>query len=62
MPLNDVNQKITKISPMRKLSLILATLLVITTLSACNTIRGIGQDIGAAGDAIEDSAEKNKKY
>ena len=26
------------------------------TLSACNTIRGVGRDVGAAGDAIEDAA------
>ena len=25
------------------------------TLSACNTIRGVGRDVGAAGDAIEDA-------
>ena len=27
------------------------------TLSACNTIRGVGRDVGAAGDAIEDAAD-----
>lgn len=32
------------------------------TLGGCNTVSGIGEDVGAAGDAIEKSAEKNKKY
>lgn len=27
------------------------------TLSACNTIEGAGEDVEAAGDAIEDTAE-----
>lgn len=30
--------------------------------SACNTIGGMGEDIEAGGDAIEDSASKNKNY
>ncbi|MEM7360018.1 MAG: entericidin A/B family lipoprotein [Pseudomonadota bacterium] len=38
------------------------TLLLCSSLFACNTIRGVGQDIEAAGEAIEKSAEKNKKY
>jgi predicted small secreted protein len=29
-------------------------------LSACNTTAGAGKDISATGDAITDSAEKNK--
>ncbi len=32
------------------------------TLSACNTIEGAGEDIEAAGDAIDDSAEENTDY
>ena len=31
-------------------------------LSGCNTIKGAGQDIKAAGDAIEDKAEDKKTY
>ena len=44
---------------MRKLimaALIAAPLL----LSACNTIAGLGKDVGAVGDAVSDSAEKSK--
>ncbi len=29
-------------------------------LSACNTTRGIGQDVEAAGETIEEAAEKAK--
>jgi entericidin B len=28
--------------------------------SACNTIAGLGKDVGAVGDAVTDSAEKTK--
>lgn len=31
-------------------------------LSSCNTIAGAGKDLEAAGDSIEDSANKNKNY
>ncbi len=30
-------------------------------LSACNTIQGMGEDIGAAGDAISGTATKTKQ-
>jgi predicted small secreted protein len=44
---------------MRKIAL--AVLLAMPLmLSACNTISGIGKDIGAAGNAVSDSAEKTK--
>ncbi|HEY7797334.1 MAG TPA: hypothetical protein VIA80_01110, partial [Hyphomonadaceae bacterium] len=47
------------VTPMRKLimaALIAAPLL----LTACNTIAGLGKDVGAVGDAVSDSAEKSK--
>ncbi len=34
----------------------------LTTLSGCNTVAGAGEDIEAAGDAIEKKAEKEKGY
>jgi predicted small secreted protein len=30
-------------------------------LSACNTVRGAGQDLQAAGSTISDTAEKTKE-
>lgn len=43
-----------------------ATLLLLAVLSAplaaCNTIAGAGEDVEAAGDAVERSAERNKHY
>jgi predicted small secreted protein len=30
-------------------------------LSACNTVQGVGKDLGKAGDAISHSAEKTKE-
>jgi entericidin B len=44
---------------MRKLAL--AVLLAAPLLlSACNTISGIGKDVGAAGNAVSNEAEKAK--
>jgi predicted small secreted protein len=31
-----------------------------TALSACNTTEGVGKDMSAGGNAISNSAEKNK--
>lgn len=31
-------------------------ILALTTLAACNTVEGIGQDLGKAGNAIADAA------
>ena len=31
-------------------------------LSACNTVKGAGQDLKAAGQAIERKAEQKKNY
>jgi len=31
-------------------------------LSACNTIEGAGEDVEAAGSAIDESAEENTNY
>ena len=45
---------------MSKLSTALL-LMVLIAASGCNTTRGLGQDIEATGEAIEDAAEKTKR-
>lgn len=49
-----------------KLSALIALLLLVSasvfSLSACNTISGMGEDMEAAGDAIDDEAEEKKTY
>ncbi len=35
----------------------LLTLLILGGLSACNTMEGLGEDVEATGEAIEDEAE-----
>lgn len=45
-----------------KLSAFLMALLFTLGLAGCNTMEGAGQDMEAAGDAIEDSASENKNY
>ncbi|MEQ9316190.1 MAG: entericidin A/B family lipoprotein [Henriciella sp.] len=41
---------------MKRMVLALVALFAIPALSACNTIKGIGQDVEAAGDAVSDAA------
>jgi predicted small secreted protein len=41
---------------------ILSTLCLVMFLAGCNTMEGVGKDMEAAGDAIEDSASENKNY
>ncbi len=31
---------------------------IVVALSACNTVKGVGQDIQKAGEAIEDAVKK----
>lgn len=40
-----------------KTLLLLAWIFATLGFSACNTTRGVGQDVEATGDAIEDTAE-----
>jgi len=42
---------------MRTVLCIIAALLALATLSACNTVRGIGQDIKKGGEALEKAAK-----
>ncbi|MBX3481081.1 MAG: entericidin A/B family lipoprotein [Caulobacter sp.] len=44
---------------MRKL-VILAVLAAAMSTAACNTIKGAGEDVSAAGDAVSDTAEQAK--
>ena len=45
---------------MKKMLTLIALLLAMGT-TACNTVEGAGQDIQAAGNAIEDAADDAKK-
>ena len=40
-----------------RLSAILTTLTLLGALSACNTIEGAGEDLEAAGDAVEETTD-----
>jgi entericidin B len=41
---------------------VLVSVCFVLLLSGCNTMEGIGKDVGAAGDALEKSASDNKGY
>ncbi|MDZ7622718.1 MAG: entericidin A/B family lipoprotein [Candidatus Competibacteraceae bacterium] len=42
--------------------LLSALLLAVGHLSGCNTVKGAGQDLKSAGQAIERKAEQKKPY
>lgn len=37
-------------------------LAIVFTLAGCHTIRGVGQDVEAAGGAVEEEAEEHTGY
>lgn len=41
---------------------LLGAVLASGSLTACNTMEGAGQDLKAAGSAVEKTADKNKAY
>jgi predicted small secreted protein len=43
------------------LAMVLATF-GLATLSACNTVEGVGQDVKAAGQKVEGEAKEHKRY
>lgn len=44
------------------INIVAASFLALFALSACNTIEGVGEDLEAAGEGIENAAERNKDY
>jgi entericidin B len=45
-----------------KLTAFVLSILMALSLAACNTMEGVGEDMGAAGDAIDREAEESKNY
>lgn len=43
---------------MKKLTLLLAVLTLMVSLSACNTIKGIGEDIAGIGNGLAGASQK----
>ena len=55
----SLSNTITHRYPMKKIIvLVVASLAVSLTLSGCNTVKGVGQDLQKAGERIEDVARK----
>jgi len=42
---------------MKKVLLVLAMFVVLVTLTSCNTVKGVGQDIESVGDAMSDAVQ-----
>ena len=43
---------------MTRSRLVIAALFAVLVLSACNTVRGFGQDVSKAGDQLEEAADE----
>ncbi len=43
-------------------AVILAVLATAATLAGCNTVKGVGRDVKAAGQVIERTAERHRGY
>jgi predicted small secreted protein len=43
---------------MKKIAALLAALAAFAALAGCNTMRGLGEDVQKAGNAIENAAKK----
>ena len=43
---------------MKRLIALMMAAMAVVTLSACNTVRGMGQDIEKGGEAIQKAAKK----
>lgn len=43
-----------------KTTLAAIAFLLAASATACNTVEGVGQDVQAAGSAVEDAADDNK--
>ena len=46
----------------RFLGLIALCLMLLGGITGCNTVRGVGQDMEAAGEGLSDEAEEKKGY
>lgn len=44
------------------LSMSMMLLVLASSLAACNTLEGVGEDVSAAGDATANTAERHKNY
>lgn len=42
---------------LKKIGVVLAVIGAVSFLTACNTVEGVGKDVEATGEAIEDAAD-----
>lgn len=45
---------------MKRIAALLFVAMFATSLTACNTMRGVGQDVSAVGDKVSDKAQDCK--
>ena len=47
---------------MKRIMILLSILGFNMLATACNTMEGLGEDVQAGGEKLEESADENKKY
>jgi entericidin B len=50
-----------EIDPMKKFAAALLAVALIPTIAACNTVKGVGKDVQAGGEAVEEVAKEVEK-
>lgn len=43
---------------MKKIALSLAALMTLVSVTACNTVEGVGEDVSATGDAVSEASRE----
>ncbi len=46
---------------MKKLAALLGMLAFVASLTACNTVAGVGKDVEKAGEGVQNAADKAKR-
>ena len=61
MPGDGSFQPLKEIVMLKKFAALLAAVALLTGLAACNTVKGVGKDVEAAGEGVQNAADKARR-
>ncbi len=53
-----IETPLSKDEKMKKIALSLAALMTLVSVTACNTVEGVGEDVSATGDAVSEASRE----
>jgi predicted small secreted protein len=59
---DNYNMRNSMLRTIRVIVLLLAVIVGTSTVTACNTISGVGRDVEAVGESLRETAQDNKSY